>query len=68
MLAISLMNLEYFTIRRIKDLRKKKNLIINKNYQRSYIWGKRQKQELIESVLDNYPIGALFLWKKNKGC
>jgi len=66
MAAISISGLERFSIRRIKTLRKKNNLTINKNYQRSYIWKKYQKQELIESILANYPIGAFFLWKKGE--
>lgn len=61
--ALSLMKLDYYTIKKIRDLRNKGHLVINSKYQRSYVWTKYQKKELIDSILDNFPIGVLVLWK-----
>jgi len=66
MAEIYISGLERFSIQRIKNLRNDNGLTINENYQRSYIWKKYQKLELIESILANYPIGAFFLWKKGE--
>lgn len=61
---LSLMDFDYFSITRIKRLKKKDRITINTKYQRSFIWKKYQKQDLIESILQNFPIGALVLLKK----
>ncbi len=36
------------------------------SFQRDYIWTKNQKKELFESIQEEYPIGAILLWKPDK--
>lgn len=40
---------------------KKKNIILNPDFQRGYIWKREFKDELIVSILSNYPIGNIIL-------
>jgi uncharacterized protein with ParB-like and HNH nuclease domain len=51
------------TIKEIQDLYERKQLMINDNYQRSYIWKPNQKKDLVQSILKYNPIGLLVLWK-----
>lgn len=41
------------------DKFKSKKFIYNEEYQRSEVWKSPRKQKLIESILNNYPIGTL---------
>ncbi len=66
MTSLSLMKLNFYTIKTIRDMRQKGKLVINYAYQRSDVWKLNKKKELIGSILDNYPIGVIVLWD-NKG-
>ena len=42
----------------------KGNLIVNRRYQRKLVWTLEEKQKLIQSVIDNYPIPPLFFLRE----
>jgi len=60
----SLFNAKEFSLNQIKNKFINKQLWPNPNYQRSKVWGDRQKKELINSIEGNYPIGALTIFEK----
>lgn len=45
----------------------KGNLIVNRRYQRKLVWTLEEKQKLIQSVIDNYPIPAIILSEREDG-
>ena len=53
------------TVKELYKLMKQGKININKRYQRSFVWKKRQKQLFMDSVIRNYPVGSLLLWSKH---
>ena len=51
-----------FVIGQITDLFNRNKIYINKEYQRSDIWKRSQKVELIRSIINSYSIGVLVLF------
>ena len=33
-------------------------------FQRGIVWGHSHRKELVESILNGYPIGSILLWKR----
>ena len=62
MSGISALELKKQSIEQIFDLKAIGKLVINDSYQRSFVWKEPQKQALIESISESYPIGVLVLW------
>jgi uncharacterized protein with ParB-like and HNH nuclease domain len=55
---------ESWTIEELRDLIIKEAIDLKPYYQRNYIWGTKDKQDLISSILKNYPLPSFFLAKK----
>lgn len=60
------LSFESFVIAQITDLFAKDKIYINKEYQRSDIWKRNQKVELIRSIINCYSIGVLVLFVNEK--
>ncbi len=37
-------------------------IVFNNTYQREYIWKKAYKEELLQSIFSNFPIGGIIIW------
>ena len=53
-------------IKGLIDLYEKNNLILDPPYHRNFIWSKKDQEQLIDSILNNFPIPNLFFLKKNE--
>ena len=42
-------------------------LVVNRRYQRKLVWTLEEKQKLIQSIIDDYPIPAIILSKQENG-
>lgn len=42
------------------------NLNLNPGFQRQSVWSERDRAKLIESILRNYPLPAIFLYKRQQ--
>jgi len=56
------------TTKRILDLLNlyPKNLNLEPSFQRQSVWSERDRAKLIDSIIRNYPIPAIFLYKREK--
>ncbi|MGA2406055.1 MAG: DUF262 domain-containing protein [Bacteroidales bacterium] len=55
-----------FSIKSLIDLYEKDELILDPPYQRNFIWSKADQEQLIDSILNNYPLPNLFFLKKEE--
>lgn len=55
-----------FSIRNLIDLYEKNKLILDPPYQRNFIWSKANQEQLIDSIIRNYPLPNLFFLKKGE--
>ncbi|MEX0656110.1 MAG: DUF262 domain-containing protein [Nitrosopumilaceae archaeon] len=62
-MGLSIFETGELTVAEIYEQCKSGKLRINESYQRSEVWKPSQKQALIESILEQYPIGVLVLWE-----
>ena len=51
-----------YTLSAIKENYEKKKFMIPK-YQRGYKWNPQKRDDLIDSILKKYPIGAIIIWR-----
>lgn len=58
---------DFFTIAELPDRFKKNEIVINKDYQRGFIWKPQQQIELIKSIESRYSIGVLVLFVNDNG-
>jgi len=58
---------EHFSIKEMKDLWDKGKILINEEYQRSFIWKPYQRRDLIESIMKGFSMGVLVIWENKKG-
>lgn len=56
----------HFSIKEMKDLWNKEKILINEEYQRSFIWRPYQRRDLIESIMKGFSIGVLVVWKNKQ--
>lgn len=54
-------------ISNLYELYMNNQIIVNRRYQRKLVWTLEEKQKLIQSILDSYPIPAVILNKINNG-
>jgi len=54
-------SVEKFSISKLYELLKKKELLIDYSYQRGKVWREKQRMELIQSILSKFPIGTLVM-------
>jgi len=66
MAGVPQINFKYFSIKEIKNLWNKGEVLINKEYQRSEIWKSYQKKGLIDSIMKGFSIGVLVIWKNRE--
>jgi hypothetical protein len=48
------------------DMVKHGNLNLDPGFQRQSVWNERDRAKLIESILRNYPLPAIFLYKRQE--
>ncbi len=58
-------SVERFNIRKLHDLMKSGQIVIKEEYQRGLVWKLKQKAELIDSILEGFPIGTFVIVKGN---
>jgi len=56
-----------FPVAKILRMHKTKKLNLNPGFQRLSVWGKKDRQMLIDTILRRMPLPNLFLWKRNEG-
>lgn len=56
-----------FTIMDIVDLIQQDKIDLNPSYQRNFIWGPRDQKELIDTILLEFPLPNLFIYKLPNG-
>ena len=56
----------HFSVRAMKHLWDKGKILINEEYQRSFIWKPYQRKDLIESIMKGFSIGVLVVWKNKQ--
>ena len=44
----------------------KNNEIVVPEFQREFVWGNDRVKSLISSLMNEYPVGGILLWKTNK--
>jgi hypothetical protein len=54
-------------ISNLYELYMNNQIVVNRRYQRKLVWTLEEKQKLIQSILDSYPIPAVILNKINNG-
>lgn len=54
-----------YTIQQLYDLIKEGKIDLRPQYQRNFIWSKKEQQTLIDSILHNMPLPSFFLYKKS---
>lgn len=54
------------SILNIQDLYEHKHLNLEPGFQRQSVWNERDRAKLIESILRNYPLPAIFLYKREE--
>ncbi|MGH8671888.1 MAG: DUF262 domain-containing protein [Burkholderiales bacterium] len=50
----------------LKDLYERNRLNLKPGFQRQSVWTKRDREKLIESILRNYPLPAIFLYRREE--
>ena len=55
------------TVLDLMNLYRGHNLNLNPGFQRQSVWRERDRAKLIESILRNYPLPAVFLYKRHDG-
>ncbi|ENL0918877.1 DUF262 domain-containing protein [Vibrio cholerae] len=55
------LNSQPMSIQSIYSLYREGKLIVNRRYQRKLVWTLEEKQKLIESILNKYPIPAILI-------
>ena len=50
----------------LKKLWETNEILINEEYQRSFVWKPKQKRALIDSISKGYSIGVIVIWKTKK--
>jgi hypothetical protein len=55
------------TVLDLVNLYRGDNLNLNPGFQRQSVWRERDRAKLIESILRNYPLPAIFLYKRHDG-
>jgi len=56
-----------FSIKALLSNLKNDRILINKEYQRSYIWKPTQRRAFIDSIMKGFSIGVLVIWINKKG-
>jgi len=54
-------------IRKMYNLIKENKIDLHPSYQRNFIWGKKDQQQLIDSILNGWPLPTFFVYKKQNG-
>jgi 5-methylcytosine-specific restriction endonuclease McrA len=54
------------TVDDLLNMQEKDRLNLEPGFQRKSVWNKRDRQHLIESILDNYPVPSIFLYKREE--
>jgi uncharacterized protein with ParB-like and HNH nuclease domain len=44
----------------------RRNEIVVPEFQREFVWNKARSKELINSLLKEYPVGGILIWKTEK--
>lgn len=57
----------HFSIKEMKDLWDNRKILINEEYQRTFIWKPYQRKDLIESIMKGFSIGVLVIWENKQG-
>lgn len=55
------LNSQPLSIQSLYSMYREGNLIVNRRYQRKLVWTLEEKQKLIESILNKYPIPAILI-------
>ncbi|KWW26119.1 MAG: Uncharacterized protein F082_185 [bacterium F082] len=55
------------TIEDLHRLIAEKKVDLQPPYQRNFIWGKKDQQQLIDSIIKGYPLPTFFLYRKDNG-
>lgn len=55
------------SIQELVELIEKNKIDLNPSYQRNFIWSSTDQKELIDTIILNYPLPSLFMYKKPDG-
>lgn len=54
------------TVQEILNFYEKDHLNLDPGFQRSSVWGERDRDKLIDSILRNYPLPSIFLYRRHE--